>query len=572
MFTNIAQKPLSVVLFDTTLRDGAQTSGVDFSPADKHKLAAVLDPWVHYVEGGWPGANDTDNRFFANPPSFAHAKLTAFGMTRRVGRSASNDEGLSMVLDSTASVVCLVGKTWDVHVTKALGTTLDDNLKSISESVLRAKETKAEVVYDLEHFFDAWKANKPYALECLKAARAAGADWLVMCDTNGGTFPHEVRQIVGEVIAEGFDPAMLGIHTHNDLSCAEANTLEAVMLGVRMVQGTLNGLGERSGNANLVTLIAMFAKLGIDCGVTSEQMRGLKDLSRTLDDILDRVPNTRQPIVGADAFTHKGGLHGSAVAKDPTLYEHMEPESVGNQRKLPMSDQGGLANLEARLKDFDIDYDRTDPRLRDVISTIKELEALGYSYDLADASFELVVRQMLGEFPHYCYVERVTANTDMEPPVNEAARVKFKRFANHPESTVKLVVGEQRLIRTAEGNGPVNAIDNALREALEASYPVLKGMTLTDFKVRIPTNKDATGAETVVRITSKGMVNGVEREWTTIGVSTNIMEASTEALMDAYDWYLFKTNTTPDKPNPKLLRGHSMNQNGKVRRLTATGG
>lgn len=556
-----ANIPSSVVLFDTTLRDGAQTSGVDFSPADKQRLAAVLDPWVHYVEGGWPGANDTDNTFFGSPPEFMNAKLTAFGMTRRVGRSASNDEGLSMVLDSPAPVVCLVGKTWDVHVTKALGTTLDDNLKSIRESVARAKAQKSEVVYDLEHFFDAWKANKAYALSCLKAAHEAGADWLVMCDTNGGTFPHEVRQIVSEVIAEGFDPAMLGIHTHNDMSCAEANTLEAVMLGVKMVQGTLNGLGERSGNANLVTLIPMFAKLGIDCGVTPEQMRGLKDLSRALDDILDRVPNTRQPFVGEDAFTHKGGLHGSAVAKDPSLYEHMDPALVGNRRKLPMSDQGGLANLEARLKDFEIDYDRRDPRLRDVISTIKELEAEGYAYDLADASFELVVRQMLGDVPHYCFVERVTANTDMEPPVNEAARAKFKRFANRPEATVRLVVGNERLIKTCEGNGPVNAIDNALREALAIQYPALSGVVLTDYKVRIPTNKDATGAKTVVRITSKGMVNGVEREWTTIGVSTNIMEASTEALLDAYDWFLFKSGTKPVAPNRALLRGVGTNGN-----------
>lgn len=549
-----------VVLFDTTLRDGAQTSGVDFSPADKAKLAKLLDEFgIHYVEGGWPGANDTDNQFFANPPAFKNARLTAFGMTRRVGRSASNDEGLSMVLDSPAPVVCLVGKTWDKHVVEALGTTPDENLKSIRESVMRAKATKSEVVYDLEHFFDAYKANPQYALACMKTALDAGADWLVMCDTNGGTFPDEVRHIVSQVKDAGFDARRLGIHTHDDMSCAVANTLEAVQLGVRMVQGTLNGLGERCGNANLVTLIPMFAKLGIDCGIGPDKMRGLKTLSNALDDILDRVPDERAPFVGKRAFVHKGGLHGSAVAKNPALYEHFEPEAVGNTRLLPMSDQGGLANLEARLNDFGIDYERGDQRLRSVIAKIKELESQGYAYDQADASFELLVRQNLGNMPHYFYVEDVDAGSRVQPAVNEALKVNFnKRMAGKaPRATVTAVVGEERLIRTAEGTGPVNAIDNAFREVLSRAYPVLDGMTLKDFKVRIPTSKEATAATTVVRIESTATINGVETNWTTIGVSADIIEASTEALLDAYDWYLHKTGTKAVKPEQSLLRNNA---------------
>lgn len=547
--------PQSVVLFDTTLRDGAQTSGVDFSPADKTKLATLLDDFgIAYVEGGWPGANDTDNAFFANPPAFAHSKLTAFGMTRRVGVSASNDPGLSLVLDSSAPVACLVGKTWDVHVTKALGTTLEANLESIRDSVARAKACKSEVAYDLEHFFDAYKANKAYTLECLTAARDAGADWLVLCDTNGGTFPHEVAQIVREVVEAGFPGSMLGIHCHDDMDMAVANTLAAVREGATMVQGTLNGLGERAGNANLVTLIPVFAKMGIDCGVSPEKMTQLTKLSRALDDILDRPSDERAPFVGRRAFVHKGGLHGSAVAKDPTLYEHMPPETVGNERILPMSDQGGLANLEARLVDFGITYDRKDGRLREIISTIKELESQGYAYDQADASFELLVRQMLGTFPHYFYIENVDSRTVMQPLANEALRTRFKRLSNLPEATVKVVIGNERLITTCEGNGPVNAIDSALRKTLEQQYPVLSRMNLSDYKVRIPTNKEATGALTVVRIESTATLNGETVKWTTIGASTNIMEASTEALIDAYNWYLHKTGTPAVKPNPAMLR------------------
>jgi 2-isopropylmalate synthase len=529
-----------VYLFDTTLRDGAQTSGVDFSAADKQKLAKALDDFgMHYIEGGWPGANDTDDTFFANAPQFQNAKLTAFGMTRRVGTATAQDTGLNKVLNTPAPVVCLVGKTWDVHVYEALQTTLDDNLNSISETITYAKAQKSEVVYDLEHFFDAWKANKNYTLKCMRAARNAGADWLVMCDTNGGTFPDEIRQIISDVLAEGFNGNMLGIHTHNDMDCAVANTFEAAILGVQMLQGTLNGLGERCGNANLITLIPMLTKRGFDCGVTPEKMRELKKLSHTLDDILNRTPNTRAAFVGDDAFTHKGGLHGSAVAKNPALYEHTNPDSVGNKRSLPMSSQGGLANLEARLHDFRIEYNRTDPRLRTLIKTIKTMSSMGYAFDLADASLELLARKQLCDMRSFFEVESITTHC-VTHDQHEKISTKFNK-TSVAETNVKLTINGQRVICVDEGNGPVNAIDNALRKALTGTYPTLNKFTLSDYKVRILKGNDATGAITSVRVTSKGIVNEQEMEWSTIAASTNIMEASAQALLDAYQWFLLKT-------------------------------
>ncbi|MCB1539143.1 MAG: citramalate synthase [Alphaproteobacteria bacterium] len=545
-----------VTLFDTTLRDGAQTSGVDFSPGDKLRLAALLDDFgLHYIEGGWPGANDTDNIFFTEVPAFKKAKLTAFGMTRRVGKSASNDEGLSMVLDTSAPVVCLVGKTWGPHITTALNTTVEENLRAIRESVARAKSMKSEVVYDLEHFFDAYKHDPDYALACMRAAKGAGADWLVMCDTNGGTFPHEVRDIVGAVMNAGFSGGELGIHTHDDMSCAVANTLEAVRLGVEMVQGTLNGLGERCGNANLITLIPMFAKMGIDCGISPEKMRDLTALSRALDDILDRSSDDSAPYVGARAFTHKGGLHGSAVAKAPSLYEHTRPESVGNRRILPMSDQGGLANLMARLEDYGMAVRRDDPRLGSVVERIKMLEAEGYAYDRADASFELLLRHMLGGYEHYFYALNVNTNTKMQPIVNEARR-EFGRasMGSVPEASVKLIVGNERLMHAAEGVGPVDAIDAAMRKALIPYYPVLANMTLSDFKVRIIKPREGTAATTVVRIESTGPVAGKTCTWSTIGVSHNVIDAALEALIDSHLWYLHKTGTPAIVPNPALCK------------------
>ncbi len=520
-----------ITLFDTTLRDGAQTLGVDFSVADKVTIARALDEiGIDYIEGGWPGANPTDDALFAEPPALATARLTAFGMTRRVGRSTSNDPGLAAVLQARSSAVCLVGKSWDFHVREALGVAEDENLAAITDSIAAARAARGEALFDAEHFFDGYKANPDYALACLKAAEAGGARWIVLCDTNGGTLPHEVEAIVTAVARE-LPGDRLGIHTHNDTENAVANTLAAVRAGARMVQGTINGLGERCGNANLTSLIpTLMLKLGYQTGVTPERLRGLVGLSRFLDERLTRAPDRHAPYVGESAFAHKGGLHVSAVEKNPRLYEHVAPETVGNRRSIIVSDQAGRSNILARLRELGIEIDPRDPKVTRLVELVKQRDFEGYAYDSAAASFELVVRRTLGRVPEYFKVERFR--------VEDERRHNAKgELVTESMAILKVRVAGRLVSTVAEGNGPVNALDLALRQALEPVYPMLKDMRLADYRVRILHASDGTGAMPRVLIESE---NGEIERWSTIGVSTNIIDASLDALTDSFFYKLFR--------------------------------
>ena len=524
-----------VYLFDTTLRDGGQTRGIDFTVGDKIAIAKALDEFgIDYIEGGWPGANPTDDAFFGAPPAFSQAKFVAFGMTRRAGRSAANDPGLNAVLDAETDATCLVGKTWDFHVTTALNISLEDNLEMITTSIAAAAEKGREPMFDCEHFFDGFKANKEFALACVKAAYDGGAKWVVLCDTNGGTLPDEIYEIVSETKA--FLPEVnLGIHCHNDTGTAIANSLAAVKAGARQIQGTINGLGERCGNADLITIIPnLMLKLGYQTNIPADKLPKLVALSRLIDDRLNRVPNAHAPYVGQAAFAHKGGLHASAAQKDPRTYEHVPPEQVGNQREFLISDQTGKSNILARFKEVGIEINASDERLDTLIRTVKEREFQGWSFDSAEASFELMARQALGEVPDYFTIGRFR--------VTDERRFNAKgELVVESEATASVVVGERSLDEVGFGNGPVNAVDNALRKALIEAYPLLSQVELTDYKVRIlePQNGDeGTGAVTRVLIEFKDDDNHI---WRTCGVSTNIIDASVMALADGMRYKLHRS-------------------------------
>ena len=539
-----------VYLYDTTLRDGAQTQGVDFSAADKARIARALDALgLDYIEGGWPGANPTDDSFFSNPPDLGQARLAAFGMTRRAGRSANNDPGLNALFAHDAvSVVTMVGKSWDFQVTVALGIELDENLRMIGDSVAHARTRVSEVMLDAEHFFDGYKANPQYALAALRAALDNGARWAVLCDTNGGSLPHEVERIVSEVVAAGIPGERLGVHCHNDTDAAVANSLAAVKAGVRQVQGTINGLGERCGNANLVSIIPnLMLKMGFETGISEEGLKHLVAVSRTLDEVLDRKPNRSQPYVGASAFAHKGGLHVSAVAKDPACYEHVDPARVGNARQIVVSDQAGRSNIVARMADLGIEIESVkrdalvrvveamqvdfDPHeVADLVDLIKRLEHEGYAYDTAAASFELLVRRALGQVPDYFTLERYRV-------IDERRRNAKGDWVTLSEATVKVEVDGREFMQVGEGNGPVHAFDMALRAVLMGAYPELAGLELADYRVRIVESTAGTGAKTRVTIES---TDGQGHRWTTVGVHTNVLEASLEALQDSIAYMLFR--------------------------------
>ena len=520
-----------VYLFDTTLRDGAQMQGVDFGVPDKETIARELDRiGIDHVEGGWPGANPTDSAFFARPPALKRARFTAFGMTRRPGRSVANDPGLAALLDTTAPAICIFGKSWDFHVEVALGCSHEENLAMIAESVAQIVARKREALFDAEHFFDGYKANPAYALACAKAAFDAGARWVVLCDTNGGTLPDEVERITLEV-ARTIPGARLGIHAHNDTENAVANSLAAVRAGARMVQGTLNGIGERCGNANLVSLIpTLMLKLGHQTGISAEGLRQLTHLSRVLDERLNRAPNRHAPYVGESAFAHKGGLHVSAVEKDPRTYEHIQPELVGNRRHIVVSDQSGRANILARFREIGLEVDPADPKVSALVELVKAREYEGYAYDGAEASFELLARRALDRVPEYFRLIRFRVMDDRR--VNARGEL-----VTESEATITLQVGAEQLMTVATGNGPVNALDTALRKALLPSYPALAEMRLVDYKVRILTPHAGTKAVTRVMIES---ANGGEERWTTVGVSPNIIDASFNALHDAITWRLHR--------------------------------
>jgi 2-isopropylmalate synthase len=521
-----------IYLYDTTLRDGAQTQGVDFGVPDKIAIARELDHLgIDYIEGGWPGANPTDDAFFARLPKLAHARIAAFGMTRRSGRSAANDPGLAAVLGSGAKVATLVGKTWDFHAQVALGVSLAENVAMIGESVAHAASRVEEVLFDAEHFFDGYKADAAFALDCLAAAHAAGARWLVLCDTNGGTLPDEVERIVAAV-AKKIPGERIAIHCHDDTGNAVANSLAAVRAGARQIQGTLNGLGERCGNANLVTLIPNLAlKLGYRTGCTEAGMARLTHISRFLDERLNRAPDRHAPYVGDAAFAHKGGLHVSAVEKDPRSYEHVDPALVGNRRHVVVSDQAGRANLLARLRELEIAVEPDHPKLGALLDEVKAREFAGYAYDGAEASFELLARRTLGTVPDYFRLQSFR--------VLDERRWNAKgELITLSEATIKVEIAGKQVMTVAEGNGPVNALDAALRKALVQNFPELTGIRLTDYKVRILTPQDGTGAVTRVMIETAGEGGEV---WSTIGVSTNVIDASYNALHDSLTYRLFRS-------------------------------
>jgi len=525
-------------LFDTTLRDGQQTQGVQFSPADKHQIAKTLDTLgIDYIEGGWPGANPTDSAFFDAPPK-TRATLTAFGMTKRAGMSAENDDVLAAVLNANTPAVCLVGKTHDFHVKTALGISLNENTTNIAASFAHVVAQGREAIFDAEHFFDGYKSNPDYALQAIHAAFDAGARWIALCDTNGGTLPADIFRITRAVIDSGIPGDHLGIHTHNDTQNAVAGSLAAVDAGARQIQGTLNGLGERCGNANLTALIPILLlkepyASRFETGVSRTALEGLTITSRMLDDILNRVPHKQAAFVGASAFAHKAGLHASAILKDPTTYEHIDPSAVGNARIIPMSNQAGQSNLRRRLTEMGLDVAPKDPALARILDRIKLREADGYSYDTAQASFELLAREELGLLPEFFEVKRYRVTI-------ERRKNKRNRTVSLSEAVVVVKIDGKKMLSVSESmdangtdRGPVNALFKALAKDLGRYQENVEDIRLVDFKVRI--TQGGTEAVTRVIIDSE---DGQGRRWSTVGVSANIVDASFEALLDAIRWKL----------------------------------
>ena len=535
-------------LFDTTLRDGQQTQGVQFSTEEKTEIAHLLDALgLDYIEGGWPGANPTDDAFFDRRPE-TRATFTAFGMTKRAGRSAENCDVLAAVLNAGTSAVCLVGKTHDFHVERALGISLDENLNGIRESIAHLVKQGREAIFDAEHFFDGYKANPEYALDCVQSAFEAGARWVALCDTNGGTLPHEVSRITSAVINAGIPGNNLGIHAHDDTGNAVAGTLAAVDAGARQIHGTLNGLGERCGNANLTTLIPTLMlkepyASRYETGISREALARLTRTSRVLDDILNRVPLRSAPYVGASAFAHKAGLHASAIAKDPKTYEHIDPASVGNARVVPMSNQAGQSNLIKRLSEMGISVEKGDPALVAILGEVKRREALGYAYDSAQASFELLARAALGLSAEFFEVERYRViserrrNARGEIVVESEAVVTISTGAGQQTSYFK-----NEHAQDLHDDGPVNALWQALKSDLGPFQSQIQDVRLTDFKVRITQG----GTEAVTRVIID-FADDSGRFWSTVGVSANIVDASFGALLDAVNWKLVREEGEMDK-------------------------
>lgn len=531
-------------LFDTTLRDGQQTQGVQFAPSDKQQIANALDTLgIDYIEGGWPGANPTDSAFFDSPPN-TRATLTAFGMTKRAGISAENDDVLAAVLNANTPAVCLVGKSHDFHVKTALGISLQENTDNIAASFAHIAAQGREAIFDAEHFFDGYMSNPDYALEAIHAAYDAGTRWIALCDTNGGTLPADIHRITRAVIDSGIPGTHVGIHTHNDTEQAVAGSLAAVDAGARQIQGTLNGLGERCGNANLTALIPILLlkepyASRFETGVSLEALEGLTRTSRMLDDILNRVPQKQAAFVGASAFAHKAGLHASAILKDPSTYEHIDPARVGNARIIPMSNQAGQSNLRKRLVDMGLEVAPKDPALARILERIKEQEGIGYSYDVAQASFELLAREELGLLPAFFEVKRYRVTI-------ERRKNKRNRMVSLSEAVVVVKVDGKKMLSVSESmdehgtdRGPVNALSKALAKDLGRYQSFVEDIRLVDFKVRI--TQGGTEAVTRVIIDSE---DGQGRRWSTVGVSANLVDASFEALLDAIRWKLVQDGVT----------------------------
>jgi 2-isopropylmalate synthase len=510
----------TVEAFDTTLRDGMQVEGVSATVEDKLRIAEQLDYLgVHFIEGGWPGANPKDIEFFARASKelqLKHSTLVAFGSTRRPAGKVDDDVTLRNLLDANTSAVCIVAKSWDYHVTNALQTTLEEGVAMVADSVDFLNLNGRRVLVDLEHFFDGYKNNPEFAMKVIEAAVMKGATHLVLCDTNGGSLPHEVADIVGRVKSFVGNDATLGIHCHDDTGCAVANSMAAVLAGVRHVQGTLNGLGERTGNTNLTTVIPnLQLKMGFQC-LPEGNLDRLTAVSNHVAEVLNRPLNPQAPYVGSSAFAHKAGLHVSAIARAKDAYEHVAPETVGNGTRFVVSEMAGRATIQMKAEELKLDMDGA--AVNQVIDDLKRLEHEGYHFEAADASLELLMRRASGWQQDAFRVESMRVITD------ETADGRFTT-----EATVKVWVGDERYVHTAEGNGPVNAIDTAFRAALVSRYPQLNKVHLTDYKVRILDGATATGAVTRVLIDA---TNG-DRSWTTIGVSANIIEASWQALEES---------------------------------------
>jgi 2-isopropylmalate synthase len=532
-----SQPSRQIWIYDTTLRDGSQREGLSLSTEDKLRIAHQLDRLgIPFIEGGWPGANPKDVQFFwqMREEPLTQAELVAFCSTRRPGVSAKEDPMLQPILAAGTHWVTIFGKSWDLHVTEGLKTTLDENLAMIQDTIAYLRANGRRVIYDAEHWFDGYKFNPEYALETLQVAIAAGAEWLVFCDTNGGTLPHEISQITTQVIHTLTSPTspistnlpQFGIHTHNDSDTAVANALAAVLGGARMVQGTMNGYGERCGNANLCSLIPnLQTKLGFDC-ISAEQLTQLTETSRFVSEVVNLAPDDHSPFVGLSAFAHKGGVHVSAVERNPLTYEHIQPEQVGNRRRIVISDQSGLSNILAKARTFGIELDKQDPTCRQILQHLKNLESEGYQFEAAEASFELLMREALGQRHSPFEVKGFQIHYDMISGQRLLCATSL--------ATVKLAVGDRDILEAAEGNGPVAAMDAALRKALINFYPEIETFYLTDYKVRILDGTAGTSAKTRVLIESS---NGHQR-WTTVGVSSNILEASYHAVVEGLEYGL----------------------------------
>jgi 2-isopropylmalate synthase len=512
----------SLCIFDTTLRDGTQGEGISLTAEDKVKIALKLDALgIHYIEGGNPGSNSKDIEFFRRIRELKlRSKLTAFGSTRRKNSACEHDINLKHLIESGAQAATLVGKTWDFHVHTALQTTLDENLAMIYESLAYVKNNGMEALFDAEHFFDGYKANPDYALAALHKAREAGAGWIVLCDTNGGTLPGEISEIVSRVVS--IIDAPIGIHAHNDCELAVANTLAAISAGARQVQGTINGYGERCGNANLCSILPnLQLKMGYSC-VTDDQLKMLTNAARYVSEIANVNLAVNQPYVGNAAFAHKGGIHVSAIMKDSKTYEHIAPELVGNKQRVLVSELAGQSNILSKAQEMGLDINADSMKSRSVIDRIKELEHQGYQFEGADASLELLLRDAYGDSTEVFTVDSVKIM------VEKTAGVVVT------EAIVKITVGGEQVYTVAEGNGPVNALDNALRKALEPFYPGIINIHLTDYKVRVLDEKDTTAAKVRVLIESTDFKD----TWSTVGVSSNVIAASWEALVDSIRYAL----------------------------------
>jgi 2-isopropylmalate synthase len=547
--TSAPSSPLWI--YDTTLRDGSQREGLSLSIEDKLRIARQLDRLgIPFIEGGWPGANPKDVQFFwqLKEKPLTQAELVAFCSTRRPEIAAADDTMLQLILSAGTRWVTIFGKSWDLHVTEGLKTTLDENLNMIQDTIAYLRANGRRVIYDAEHWFDGYKQNPAYALETLQTALAAGAEWLVFCDTNGGTLPHEITQIVREVIqALELAPSQppipnpqspipnpqpptpnpqFGIHTHNDCEAAVANSLAAVMQGVRMVQGTINGYGERCGNANLCSLIPnLQLKLGFDC-IGESQLSLLTETSRFVSEVVNLAPDDHAPFVGLSAFAHKGGVHVSAVERNPLTYEHIQPEAIGNRRRIVISEQSGMSNILAKARLYGIELDKQDPTCRQILQRLKVLESEGYQFEAAEASFELLMREALGQRQPPFEIKGFQAHYTMDPGIETVRKTSY--------ATIKVALDGRDILEAAEGNGPVSALDAALRKALVKFYPEIETFYLTDYKVRILDGTAGTSAKTRVLVESS---NGYQR-WTTVGVSGNILEASYQAVVEGLEYGL----------------------------------